>query len=141
MATITDALTRHHDVIRDLFEKTAGDSIHFDTLRNHLTIHHQNEETYLYDLMAAKDKSRHDALEAIEEHHVIEMLLQELSNFPKDHERWSVKLEVFEEYTRHHLDEEEEDIFPVVSNIFDEHTRKDLGAKFDAVKDKQLSVL
>lgn len=140
MTAITDALTRHHDVIRDLFEKTADDSSNFEKLRNHLTVHHKNEEKYLYDLLEKKDKTRHGALEAVEEHHVIEMLLQELSDFPKDHERWAVKLEVLEEYTRHHLEEEEEDVFPKVSDVLDEEKRRELGAKFDEVKDKQLSV-
>lgn len=70
--------------------------------------------------MEKKEKARHGALEAIEEHHVIEMLLNELSDFPRDHERWVIKLEVLEEYTRHHLEEEESDVFPEVSYVLDE---------------------
>lgn len=141
MATITEALTRHHDVIRDLFDKTAADNTQFEELRNHLTVHHKNEEKFLYDLMREKEKSRHDALEAVEEHHVIELLLQELAHFPTDHERWSVKLEVFEEYTRHHLDEEEADIFPGVSDVLDPDKMDQLGEQFDNIKDRQLSTL
>lgn len=34
MATITDASTRHHDVIRDLLANTAEDRSHFEALRN-----------------------------------------------------------------------------------------------------------
>ena len=141
MAVITEALTRHHDVIRDLFKKTIDDGSHFEKLQNHLTIHHKNEETFLYDLLEEKEKTRHGALEAIEEHHVIEMLLNELSDFPRDHERWVIKLEVLEEYTRHHLEEEESDVFPEVSDVLDEKRRNELGAEFDKVKEKQLSVL
>jgi hypothetical protein len=114
MAAITDALTRHHDVIRDLLAKTMEDRSHFEALRNHLTVHHKNEETYLYDLLEQMDRTSHGALEAVEEHHVIEMLLQELDNFPRDHEGWMIKLAVFGEYTRHHLEEEEEEVFPEV---------------------------
>ena len=55
------------------------------------------------------------------------MLLQELTHYPKEHERWAVKLEVFEEYTRHHLDEEEEDIFPGKSDVFDQSQLNHLG--------------
>lgn len=141
MAVITEALTRHHDVIRDLFKKTIDDGSHFEKLQNHLTIHHKNEEKFLYDLLEEKKKTRHGALEAIEEHHVIEMLLNELSDFPRDHERWVIKLEVLEEYTRHHLEEEESDVFPEVSDVLDEKRRNELGAEFDKVKEKQLSVL
>ena len=52
-----------------------------------------------------------------------------------------MKLEVFEEYTRHHLDEEEEDIFPGVSDVLDQHKMDQLGKQFDDVKDRQLSTL
>lgn len=94
-----------------------------------------------FDLMEKNEQSRHDALEAVEEHHVIELLLQELTHFPKDHERWAVKLEVFAEYTRHHLDEEEDDIFPGLSDVLDQSQLDKLGDRFDELKDKQLAVL
>ena len=101
----------------------------------------ERKEKFLYDLLQKKEKTRHGALEAIEEHHVIEMLLNELSDFPRNHDRWVIKLEVLEEYTRHYLEEEESDVFPEVSGVLDEKRRNELGTEFNKVKEKQLSVL
>ncbi len=141
MATIGEVLTEHHQVIRDLFKKTLENPSKFDELNNHLTVHHKNEEKYLYDLLEKEKKTRHDALEAVEEHHVIEMLLQELNHYPKKHERWKIKLEVLQEYTIHHLDEEEEDVFPQIEKALSKKKRKELAKKFVTTKGKQLSVL
>ncbi|MDJ0623136.1 MAG: hemerythrin domain-containing protein [Desulfocapsaceae bacterium] len=141
MELISKVLTEHHQVIRDLFKDVLDSPEQFDKLNNHLTIHHKNEEKFLYDLLEQEDKTRHDALEAVEEHHVIEMLLQELNHFPKDHERWKIKLEVLQEYTLHHLDEEEDDVFPQIDSVLDEEKRAELGRKFNELKDKQLSIL
>ena len=141
MEFISEVLTEHHQVIRDLFQKTLDDPTQFEQLSNNLTVHHKNEEKFLYDLLEQEDKTRHDALEAVEEHHVIEMLLQELNHFPKDHERWKIKLEVLQEYTLHHLDEEEDDVFPQIDSVLSEEKRAELGEKFNALKDKQLSIL
>ena len=141
MTVISKVLTAHHDEIRDLFKKALKNPSQFEKLNNHLTIHHKNEEKFLYDLLKKEKKTRHDALEAVEEHHVIEMLLQELNHYPKDHELWKIKLEVLQEYTLHHLEEEEEDVFPQIDKVLTKKERNDLGKKFTKIKDQQLAVM
>jgi hemerythrin-like domain-containing protein len=139
--TIFEALTRHHDTMREIFEKTAANSAAFEELKHHLQVHHKNEEKILYDVMQTKAKTRKDAIEAVEEHHVIELLLVDLENFPRDHERWAIKLEVLEEYTKHHFKEEENEIFPEGAKVLGEAELTRMAAQFEAVKDKQLAAL
>ena len=138
---IFEALTQHHDTLRALFDKTASDSSFFQELKKHLQIHHKNEEKILYDVLKTKEPTRKDAIEAVEEHHVIEFLLLELENFPRDHERWAIKLEVLEEYTRHHLREEETEIFPEGAKVLRTSEAEDMAVRFEEIKDKQLAVL
>ncbi len=64
-----------------------------------------------------------------------------MDNFPRDHERWDIQHEVFKEYTRHHLEEEEKDVFPEVSKVPGEKKRNETGEAFEAAKEKQLFVL
>jgi hypothetical protein len=139
--TITEILTNHHETLRDLFKKTEADNRNFPELKKHLRVHHTNEEKYLYDLLETKEKTRKDALEAVGEHHVIEMILLEVEDFPMDHERWAIKLENLEEYTRHHLQEEEDDIFPVAEEVLEADEAKKLGEQFEDTMKKQLAVL
>ncbi len=138
---IFEALTKHHEVMRQLFDKTAAESSVFPDLKNHLQVHHKNEEKILYDVLKTKGPTRKDAIEAVEEHHVIELLLVELENFPRDHERWAIKFEVLEEYTKHHFKEEETEIFPEGAKVLDASEAEDMAVRFEAVKDKQLAVL
>ena len=138
---IFDALTQHHDTLRSLFDKAASDSSVFQELKKHLQVHHKNEEKILYDVLKTKEPTRKDAIEAVEEHHVIEFLLLELENFPRDHERWAIKLKVPEEYTRHHLKEEEAEIFPEGAKFLSTSEAEDMAVRFKDTKDKQLAVL
>jgi hypothetical protein len=138
---IFEALTKHHDTMRELFDKTSLDSSIFKELKNHLQVHHKNEEKILYDVLKTNEQTRKDAIEAVEEHHVIEFLLLELENFPQDHERWAIKLEVLEEYTRHHFNEEETEIFPEGARVLKTSEAKEMAVQFDAIKDNQLAVL
>ncbi len=139
--SITRILTDHHETLRDLFKKTEADHRMFPELKKHLRVHHTNEEKFLYDLLEEIKETRKDALEAVGEHHIIELILLELEDFPIDHERWAIKLENLEEYTRHHLQEEEDDIFPEADNVLDADKAQKLGEQFEDVMQKQLAVL
>lgn len=135
------ALTKHHDTMRELFAKAEKDSDFFDGLKNHLRVHHRNEEKILFDVLKTKEQTRKGAIEAIEEHHIIEIMLVELENFPREHERWAIKLEVLEEYTDHHFEEEEKEIFPEGAKVLKEAESKEMAVRFEKVKERQLSVL
>lgn len=53
-----------------------------------------------------------DVREEIEEHHVIEVLLAELQGMDAGDEQFDAKMEVLAENLLHHLEEEEEELFP-----------------------------
>jgi uncharacterized protein (DUF927 family) len=138
---IFEVLTNHHDTMRELFDKTASDSSVFHDLKKNLQVHHKNEEKILYDVLKTKELTRKDAIEAVEEHHVIEFLLLELENFPRDHERWVIKFEVLEEYTKHHFKEEETEIFPEGAKVLNTIESDKMAVHFEEIKDKQIAVL
>ena len=138
---IFDALEKDHDAIRDLFGKVKEDPEKFPKLKKHLEVHHRNEEKFLLDELKKKEDFRDEALESIEEHYLLDFLLLDLDNFPKDHERWKIKLGVLKEVVDHHLEEEEDDIFKEGKENLDDEEMKKWGEKFEENKKEQLEVL
>ena len=110
--TITKALTQHHNEMRNLIEEIKKDKSKYILLKKHLDIHHELQEDLLLSLLNTNKDVNAESLESKEEHYVLNMLLLDLADFPKDNPRWMVKFKVFVEIVEHHLSEEEEDLFP-----------------------------
>jgi hypothetical protein len=72
--------------------------------------HGAMEEQVLYPFVLSEIPDLEDAVrEEIEEHHVLELLMVELSRLDPEHEQFDAKLEVFAEILLHHFEEEEEE--------------------------------
>ncbi len=99
------------------------------------------EEKYFYDLLEGFAQARRDALAAVNEHHIIELIIKDSERFPRDHERFSIKIESLGEYTTHHLDEEEAQIFPMARQLFTAEDLNTLGRLFAEAKDKLLGAV
>ncbi len=106
----------------------------------HLIVHHTLEEKYFYDILQTFPEAEHEALEAVNEHHIIELIIKDAEGFPNEHEHFPIKIEGLGEYTTHHLDEEEADIFPMSQNVIPAEDLDTLGKLFAEAKDNALSV-
>lgn len=138
---IVEALKQHHEEIRDLFSKTEKDARNFDKLKKSLEVHHTNEEKYFLDESKKKSETKEESLEAFEEHHAIVYLLEDLDNFPKDNERWKIKLKVLKELVDHHFEEEEDELFDQAAETMDDEELEKLGDEYIKVKQEQLEAL
>lgn len=138
---IITALVDHHGVLRQLYQKSENDPTVFEEFSRHLVVHHTMEEKYFYDLLEQVATQRHDALEAVNEHHIIELIIKDVEGFPPDHENFPIKIEGLGEYTSHHLDEEETQIFPAARQIFSDDELNTLGQLFLDAKEKLLGVV
>ncbi|QGY47704.1 hypothetical protein GM418_29775 [Maribellus comscasis] len=139
--SIIKALTRHHDEMRELVKKIKKDKTKYILLKKHLDVHHELEEDLLLNLLNNKKGVKAESLESQEEHFVLNILLLDLADFPKDHPRWMVKFKVLIEILEHHLDEEEEDLFPEAEEHLSESQLNKLGKKFQELKDERLSIV
>ncbi len=137
---IVDALVEHHGVLRQLSRQAEQDPAAFDEFIRHLVVHHTMEEKYFYDFLEQVAAARKVSLEAVNEHHIIELILKDAEDFPRDHERYPIKVEGLGEYTAHHLDEEELDIFPMARQVLGGADLAELGTLFREAKDKLLGV-
>jgi hemerythrin-like domain-containing protein len=138
--SIVEALTNHHGVLRQLFEQSKSNPKFFDEFIHNLTVHHTMEEKYFYDILETESQARDDALEAVNEHHIIELIIKDAERFPRDHERFPVKVDSLGEYTVHHLDEEEMEIFPMAAQLLPETQLTTLGALFEEARSKLLGI-
>ncbi len=137
---IVDALVNHHNVLRSLYQQSETDPAVFETYIRHLVVHHTMEEKYFYDFLEKVGSARHEALEAVNEHHIIELIIKDAEGFPQDHENFPIKIEGLGEYTNHHLGEEEEEIFPLARQLFSDTDMITLGKLFEQSKENMLNV-
>ena len=138
---VVDALVSHHAILRQLYQQFETNPDVFDEFIRNLVVHHTMEEKYFYDLLEGFAQAHRDALEAVNEHHIIELIIKDSERFPRDHERFSIKIEGLGEYTTHHLDEEEAQIFPMARQLFTAEDLNTLGRLFTEAKAKLLGVV
>ena len=93
-----------------------------------LSIHAAIEEAVLYPtLRRAEARGEDDVLEALEEHHVMKLVLGELEDLGPEDERFRAKVTVLMESVRHHVKEEEQELLPRLRRAFAPKDLEELG--------------
>ena len=94
-----------------------------------LTIHENIEEEIFYPALKAKDMKELNAivLEALEEHHLVDDIVEQLKDTPFDDEHWTAKFKVTKENVEHHIEEEEGEMFKLVREQFSRDELEELG--------------
>jgi hemerythrin superfamily protein len=141
-----DAITlleNDHRAVEDLFKKfeKAGDSAHktkqklVDRMIHELSIHAAVEETTFYPFVkGVNEELTSDVFESLEEHHVVKWLLSELDGMPATAERFDAKATVLMENVRHHVDDEEREMFPLVRKALSRDQLNELGELIERAK-------
>ncbi|MEA2678103.1 MAG: hypothetical protein QOJ81_2244 [Chloroflexota bacterium] len=106
----------------------------FARLKAMLTAHEAMEEEILYPALKAHPKAKELTLEAYEEHHVVDMVLEELEKTPVDDEQWGAKFTVAKENIEHHIEEEEGEMFRNIREIFSTDEREAMAAKMAEIQ-------
>ena len=101
-----------------------------------LSVHASIEEQIFYPAIrkAMKKDDEDDVLEALEEHHIVKWLLSELDGMSPSAERFDAKVTVLMENVRHHVKEEEQELFKKVRKAMDVKALNTLGAMMEKAK-------
>lgn len=100
-----------------------------------LSIHAAIEEQLVYPAARkAVPDGEDDVLEALEEHHIVKWTLSELEKMSPEEERFDAKVSVLIESVRHHIEEEEEGLFPKMREAIGRKELEALGASLEAAK-------
>jgi hemerythrin superfamily protein len=108
-----------------------------DRIIRELSVHSAIEETVFYPTVrtAVKDgQIQETVLESLEEHHVVKWTLSELEKMDAGHERFHPKVQVLMESVRHHVQEEEQELFPKVAKAFKPQRLREMGEAMEAAK-------
>ena len=89
----------------------------FTVLKKELLAHSKAEDIAYYSKLDENEKTKDIILEGREEHHVVEMLLDELEAMKVDPEEWKAKFKVLRENVEHHVEEEEEKMFKKAEKV------------------------
>jgi hemerythrin superfamily protein len=73
-------------------------------------------------------------LESLEEHHVVKWTLSELEKMKPEDERYDAKVQVLMESVRHHVEEEQEDLFPKARRLLGDDLLFELGDRIEKAK-------
>jgi hemerythrin-like domain-containing protein len=106
-----------------------------DKIVEQLSVHAGIEELVLYPAIRTEVPDvEQDVLEALEEHHAAKMLLTEIEKIDPQHERFDAKMTVLIENVRHHVNEEEDQLFPVVRKTFTTARLNELGERLEEAR-------
>ena len=111
----------------------------FAQIKQELTIHEIIEEEIFYPALKEHPKATEIVLEGYEEHHVVDLLMGELSELPVDDETWGAKAKVMKENIEHHVEEEEGEMFEKARQVFDAEELTRLGEVMAARKEAALA--
>ena len=134
-----DLIKQDHKRLKKLLESTleAKESereARMDHLRTELVAHERMEEEVLYPRLRDERKTRDSILEGYEEHHVADVILDELLDVPPETDLWKAKVKVLKENVEHHMDEEEDELFKKARAVLDKRELESLGERMERIK-------
>jgi hemerythrin-like domain-containing protein len=108
------------------------------TIEQELKIHTKIEEEIFYPAFrdAAQKKDDKDLYyEAIEEHHVVDLVLPEIKDTDAGSEEFGAKAKVLKDLVEHHAEEEETEMFPRAEKLMDREELVRLGGELAKAKE------
>jgi hemerythrin-like domain-containing protein len=136
-------LRKDHQNVRQLLKKLEaaeeGDERLelFSQVQNELKVHAQIEEEIFYPAFrqsAEGEEDEHLYYEALEEHHVVDMVLPEIRDTDENSDEFAAKAKVLKDIVEHHAEEEETEMFPKARKLMDSSELKELGQQLEQRK-------
>lgn len=144
-STIFERLKEDHDAHRQLLAKLADakdqpDRLEklFEQFKVEVTAHAAAEEETLYATMLARPDLREDAQHSVAEHKEIDDYLEELGELEFNGVDWNRKFAEMKKRYLHHIEEEEEEMFPDASRELTDEEEAKLAQIFARRKPAEL---
>jgi len=135
-------IKRDHQKAKRLFERL-GEAIGeggkardrlFTELKRELEIHAELEETYFYPALRGQDEAESLIEEALDEHADFKEALTALDQADRDDPSWAEQVSDLEQDVEHHVEEEENEIFPLAKRLLDERKTEEIARAFEQAK-------
>ena len=106
----------------------------FGQIKTELELHTHIEEKVFYPALEEPEETHDLALEAYEEHAVVKDLLKQLGRARTANDEWEAQAKVLQENVEHHVEEEENELFPKAESALGEEELEELGDRMEAEK-------
>ena len=134
-----DLLRKQHKEVKGLFKKMVKTEAgrerreFLDQIAAAIQGHTTIEEEIFYPAVKGLETKKAEEMvaEALEEHHVVKLVLEELPELDVEDEQFEAKMTVLSELVEHHADEEEDEMFKTARKI-GEAELEDLGTRMEA---------
>ena len=113
-------------ILKNLNAKFSDRKLAFTEFAPRLLIHAKPEEQSLYEFMKKDEDLRVEGLEGDTEHAITDQLINEIKMI-QDEDVWTAKAKVLAELVEHHIEEEEEQMFPEFKKNSSLPQRADIG--------------
>jgi hypothetical protein len=107
-----------------------------ERLVSELKLHEKMEEEIFYPALKPFEKAKEIVLEGFEEHHVADLIVDELRQTDVSDERWGAKFSVLKENIEHHIEEEEGEMFKKARTVLDRAALVELGERMAALRER-----
>ncbi len=126
-------LRRHiHDFRMAGEDDTQAKKQAFEKLVEELSHHTEVEEHIFYpEVKKAVPDTADTVNEGVEEHHVADVLVEEIKGLRASNDAWEAKVAVLCENVEHHMEEEESELFPTVRQALPNQRLQEMGAEME----------
>lgn len=144
-ARIYADLKADHDRHRDLLQRidaASGDERAelFEEFRVEVFAHAAAEEEALYATMLANPDLRDEARHSVSEHKEIDDYLGEIAKLDPASNEWNQRFAEMRHRYEHHIDEEEEEMFPAAAKELSDEEEARIATVFEERKPKELEI-
>lgn len=142
--TIFEELRADHDKQRKMIEQvlaTSGASEErdrlFRDLKEELEAHAAAEERYFYVPLMQFDQTQEKARHSVAEHHELDELIEAVSSSEQDSPGWLAQAKNLADKLLHHLEEEEQEVFPVAGKVLSDNEKGSLASDYRSEMEKR----
>ena len=146
MPHITDKLHQDHEKVEQLFRKLKDTTDGAEKtrlelcqkLKHELLAHAEFEEAVFYPTVRERNGVGQQIQEGIEEHNEVKRMLEEIEALEPTSSEFMDKIEELEQAVRHHVDEEESEIFPVAKKVIDKDEGEQMSTRHDEMAQEHM---
>lgn len=129
--TLFTVLKKEHKEIKRLAQETEKDPQKYMQFAEELTTHVHAEEETFYMPFKNEEKLHEMILEGFEEHHVVDLVMKEMEKGQSGSDEWHAKFKVLTENLEHHIEEEEQKLFPAAEKLLGRTRAFELAEKYE----------
>jgi hemerythrin-like domain-containing protein len=134
-------LKQDHQKVRQLLKRLTSNGTEelLEQVEAELKVHTQIEEEIFYPAFKDSIRSEKDAhiyYEALEEHHVVDLVLPEIKSSSEGSDQFEAKAKVLKDLVEHHAEEEESQMFPKARKAMGAARLRELGEELRERKEE-----